>query len=327
MNWRRGIIFVAACALLAAAASALWWWSRDQGVCHSCVEYTMSDAQEMPTAIAVADDGAAWFSLDSGRSIGLLRDGKIERIDLGRRVQEAIGLDVDREGNAWMANAPTVSVLRIKRTGEVSETALGTPIGRMARLAVAADDSVWFAEASAFSFSRIKDGVLKRHVISAARGGPYGVAVSADGTAWGTLQSGNKLVRISPSSEISEIELPTRAAAPTDVAVAPDGAVWLLEFRSNKVARYADGKFTEFDIAGEFAGLSGLAVAADGSVWFGLLRRGALGCLKNGKFSSLRLPREDARPYTLTADRTGSIWYADISGVVGKVPAASVAAR
>jgi virginiamycin B lyase len=101
----------------------------------------------------------------------------------------------------------------------------------------------------------------------------------------------------------------------------------VLEFRANKVAHYRDGKFEEFDVGGEFAGLSGLTIAKDGSIWFGLLRRSTLGCIKNGKLSTLKLPRADARPYTLAADQSGNVWYADISGVVGKVPESVVKSR
>ena len=272
-------------------------------------------------------DGAVWFSIDAAHGLGLLRDGKVERIDIGRRTPEPIGLDVDGQGNAWLANAATASILRVSRAGEVIETMLNTPIARTGRLAIGRDGSVWFAESTAYSFSSIRDGKLSRHAISAVRGGPYGIAVAQDGVAWGTLQSGNKLVRISVDGAMSEYEIPTRAGTPTDVAVAQDGSVWALEFRANKIARFHNEKFDEFDVGGEFAGLSGLAIAKDGSVWFGLLRRGALGCIKNGKMSALRLPRADARPYTLASDGSGNIWYADISGVVGKVPESVVKSR
>jgi virginiamycin B lyase len=146
--------------------------------------------------------------------------------------------------------------------------------------------------------------------------------VDVHGTVWGTLQSGNALVRISPAGQITEIEVPTRASTPTDIAVDATGAVWFLEFRANKVGRYADGRFTEFQVPGdEKAALTGLAVAPDGAVWFGMLRTQGLGRLRHGVFKAFRLPRSNARPYSVAVDAAGNVWYADLSGWLGMLPA------
>jgi virginiamycin B lyase len=146
------------------------------------------------------------------------------------------------------------------------------------------------------------------------------VSVASDGTVWATLQSANQLLRIAPSGELTQFDVPTQGAAPTDVAVDRHGEVWLLEFRGNKVARFADGKFTEFSLPEGNAAPSGITVAPDGAVWFGILRGGGLGRLRDGKITFFKLPRENARPYTLAADTKGNVWYADISGYVGMIP-------
>jgi virginiamycin B lyase len=108
---------------------------------------------------------------------------------------------------------------------------------------------------------------------------------------------------------------------PTDVAVAPDGAVWFVEFRGNSIGRFQDGQFVSFTVAEENAGLSGIAVAADGAVWFGMLRAGSLGRLRDDELETFKLPRADARPYSVAIDRDGNLWYADIHGYVGMLPA------
>jgi virginiamycin B lyase len=82
-----------------------------------------------------------------------------------------------------------------------------------------------------------------------------------------------------------------------------------------------DGKFSDFEVAKENAGLSGLTVAPDGAVWFGMMRNSSLGRLRDGRVETFRLPRDNARPYTIAADPGGNIWYADISGYVGMLPA------
>jgi virginiamycin B lyase len=306
--------------LLVAGALAAWRLSPHR---IAVVEYPMTVATDIPTAVAAAPDGSVWFTIDFGEGVGLVRDGRVQRLPKKGRNVEPIGLGVDAKGTAWFTDPSAIAVLSMTSSGELQSFPLGTPIARLARLAVAPDGAVWFAESTAYSITRLKDGVFQRHDIQSVRGGPYGVAVGADGTVWATLQSANQLIRITPSGEITQYDLPTPGASPTDVAVDAKGGVWVIEFRGNKIAHFADGKFTEYALPEGKAAPSGIAVALDGSIWFGILRGGGLGRLRGGKIDFVPLPRENARPYTLAADAKGDIWYADISGFVGMVPASA----
>ncbi len=303
--------------LLVAAALAWKLWPRRP----AAVEYPMTVATDIPTAVAVAPDGSVWFTIDFGEGIGLVREGSVQRLPKKGRNVEPIGLGVDASGAAWFTDPSAIAVLRMSPAGELQSFPLGTPIARLARLAVAPDGAVWFAESTAYSITRLKDGVLQRHDIQSVRGGPYGVAVAADGTVWATLQSANQLMRIAPSGEITQYDMPTPGASPTDVAVDPKGGVWVIEFRGNRVAHFAEGKFSEYPLPESKAAPSGIVVAPDGAVWFGILRGGGLGRLRDGRIEVFPLPRENARPYTLAAAANGDIWYADISGFVGMIPA------
>jgi virginiamycin B lyase len=305
--------------VVAVAAFALYS-VREHGSGHA-VEYPMLVASDIPTTVAAAPDGTIWFTIDFGEGVGLVRDGKVQRVPKpGGRNVEPIGLAVDANGAAWVTDPAKVAITRVTASGDAQSLPLGTPVARLARLAVAPDGSVWFAESTAFSITRLKDGKLDRHEFKSLRGGPYGVAVAADGTVYGTLQSGNQLLRIAPSGEMSEFDLPTPSAAPTDVAVDRQGNVWVVEFSANKIARFSDGKFTEFALPKDKAAPSGITVSADGSVWFGVLRGAALGRLHDGQMTFTKLPRDNARPYSVAADAAGNVWYADISGYVGMVP-------
>jgi virginiamycin B lyase len=117
------------------------------------------------------------------------------------------------------------------------------------------------------------------------------------------------------------VNLPRPGAVPTDIAIAPGGAVWFVQFRGNSIGRLQDGEFTEFAVAQGNAGLTGLAVADDGAVWFGMLRAGSLGRLRDGEVKTFKLPRDDARPYSVAVDPEGNVGYADIRGYVGMLPA------
>lgn len=286
------------------------------------VEYPMMVSNDIPTAVAVAPDGTVWFTIGFADAVGMIREGKMQRLPKPKQNVEPVGLAVDKQGAAWFTDPTEVLISRIVPSGEINSFSLGTPIARLGRLAIAPDGAVWFAESTTYGFSRLKDGVLTRNVPKSVRGGPYGVAVDAKGVVWGTLQNGNQLIRIEPGREIVEYEIPTPGSSPSDVTVDPDGNVWVVEFRGNKIAKFSNGKFAEFTVPGEWAGLSGLAATADGAVWFGMLRRHAIGRLRDGEFKIFDLPRKDARPYTLSTDHTGNVWYADISGFVGMLKAA-----
>lgn len=305
--------------VLAVAAAAVWLWRPFGARGAKFIEYPMTVATDIPTAVAVAPDGSVWFSIDFSDAVGVVRGGKVERFVKPSRSTEPIGIAVDTGGKAWVTDAATVSIVGMSAAGEQQSVKLGTPIARLGRMAAAPDGSVWFAEGSAYSITRLKNGELKRHEIDSVRGGPYGVAVAADGTVWATLQGANALLRIAPDGKMTEHEIPTPGVSPTDVAVDAAGTVWFLEFRTDKIGKFRDGKFEELALPEAKLGLTGLALAPDGAVWFGMLRKGSIGRLRDGKFAEFKLPRERARPYSVAVDRSGNVWYADISGFVGRL--------
>ncbi|HXZ16249.1 MAG TPA: hypothetical protein VEH77_09820 [Roseiarcus sp.] len=285
------------------------------------VEYAMSEPMDTPTAVAVASDGTVWFTLDLAAAIGRIRNGKLERLPTPSQNVDPMGVGVGPDGSAWFTDNGGHGISRVSPAGVVSTFPLNTPIVRLGRLAVGPDGAVWFAEDSGYSISRIKEGRLTRHVFDSPRGGPYGVAVGWDGTVWATLKSGDQLLHVGLDDAMAAVDVPQRAAVPTDIAVAKDGAVWFIEERQNRIAAFKDGAFEEFDgPAGDV--FSGLAVAEDGSVWFGMLRSGSLGRLRHGRIDAFKLPREHARPCSLAVDPVGNVWYADITGYVGMLLAA-----
>ena len=320
---RRSLILVVVALALVIAAAFFWRMRGGSGSAGDFVEYPMTVANDIPTTVAAGPDNTIWFTIGFADAVGMIRDGKIKRLPKKKQSVEPVGLAVDADGAAWFTDPTEVLISRIVPSGEIKSFPLGTPISRLGRLAIAPDGAVWFAESTAYGFTRLKDGVLTRNVPKSVRGGPYGVTVDAKGNVWGTLQSGNQLVKIVPGQEIAEYEIPTPGSSPSDVAADKNGNVWVVEFRSNKIAKFSDGKFSEFTVPGEWSGLSGIAAAEDGSVWFGMLRGHALGRLRDGQFRIVELPRKDARPYTVAIDKTGNVWYADISGFVGMLKASA----
>lgn len=319
MRGRVGVLAGLAIVLALAVAATIWWWSGRADA--RFVEYAMLDPRDVPTAIAASPDGSVWFTIDFANAIGRVRDGKLERFVEEQTNGAPIGIAAAADGSAWYTDAPAGQVTRISASGELTSVTLETPVTRIGQIAAATDGSVWFTEASAYSVTHLKDGKLERHPIDSIRGAPLGIAVGADGTVWVTLQAANQLLRIGADRSMQTFDIPTRGSSPGDVAVASDGTVWFLEFRGNKIGRFADGRFEEFSAGEESAGLTGLALAPDGAVWAGMLRKGSLARLKGGRLREFRLPREDARPYGVAVDRAGNVWYTDIRGFVGMLPA------
>jgi virginiamycin B lyase len=313
--------YVAVLALALIAALGLWRLAGPHAA--GVVEFKMPEPRDTPTVLAVAPDGAVWFTIDFAAAIGRLREGKVERLPLPKVNIEPIGIAIAPDGAAWFTDSEARQVSRMAPDGKITSITLETPVVRLGKIAVGRDGAVWFAEATAFSITRIKDGKVKRHIIESARGGPLGVAVAPDGSAWATLQSANQLLHITPDGQMNAIDIPTRSSSPGDITVDGNGVVWFNEFRGNRIGRLADGRIDEFPLGAESVGVTGLAVAADGSVWFGMLRKGSLGRLREGKVTEFKLPREAARPYSVGVDGAGNVWYTDITGYVGMLPASA----
>lgn len=319
----RAIISVAVLILALIAAYAFWWRPSAQ-VEAKITEWPMLDSKDIPTVIATGTEGSVWFTIDFADAIGRVRGEKIERLKKPTGNLEPIGLAVANDGSAWFTDAQAKQVSHISADGKIDSITLEMPIAKLGQIAIAPDGSPWFAEGSAYSITRIKDGKLDRRVIESQRGGPFGVTVARDGTVWATLQAGNQILRIATDGAMKSFDIPTRNSSPSDIAVDGQGSVWFVQFRGNKLGKMSGEKFEEFSLGEQNAGPTGLAVARDGSVWMGLLREGKLARFKNGKFERIDLPRPNARPYSVAVDKEGNLWYTDISGFVGKIPAALV---
>ena len=222
----------------------------------------MLEPGDVPIAIAASPGGGVWFTIDSANAIGRVRNGKMERFVEEKTNGEPIGIAAAVDGSAWYTDAPAGQITHILPDGEVHSVSLDRPLARIGQIAIAPDGAVWFTEASAYSVTRLKDGTFERHVIDRIRGVALGVAVSGDGMVWATLQAANQLLRIALDGSMQTFDIPTRGSSPSEVAVDKDGAVWFLEFRGNKIGRFAGGRFDEFPMGTEHAGLTGLALAS-----------------------------------------------------------------
>jgi virginiamycin B lyase len=324
--WHRPVWLVPATIVLVAGLGVLVWRfspRSDPGF----IEYRMLVKTDIPTALAVAPDGAVWFTIEFSDAIAVFRNGKIERFPKGTQNLEPLGLAVDAGGGAWYTDTPKRAISRISPDGSIRSFPLSTPIVNLGRLAVAPDGAVWFADVTTASVTQLQHGVFMRHDVGSLGAPPYGIAVDTGGTVWTTLQGKDKLARISSDGQVTELDVPTHSSGLGDIVVDQSGAVWFLELRANKIGRFGEGRFTEFMIPTPSAGPTALAAAPDGSVWFTELSAGRLGRLREGRVTEFRLPRADSRPFGVTVDMANNVWYTDLSGWLGMLPAVAAKAQ
>jgi virginiamycin B lyase len=274
---------------------------------------------DIPTAIAVAPNGTVWFTIEFSDAIGVFQGGRIQRIRKKDQNLEALGLAADGTDGAWVTDTTARAISRILADGEVRSFPLSTPIARLGRLAVAPDGAVWFADILMASVTRLQNGAFTAHSVGQQGATPYGIALDRSGNVWTTLQGPDKLGRISSRGELTTFDLPTRNSGLGDLAIDQSEAVWFLELRTNKIGRFAEGRFAEFEVPTPSAGLASLAAAPDGSVWFTELGVGKLGQVKNGQVFEFSLPRANSRPFGVAVDATNAVWYTDLRGWLGRL--------
>ena len=59
-------------------------WLHTLWVWRGLTDYPMEHPRDIPTAVAVGQDGVVWFTLDFADAIGVFRQGRIQRVPKGR---------------------------------------------------------------------------------------------------------------------------------------------------------------------------------------------------------------------------------------------------
>src|SRR5262252_9346312 len=72
-------VLYAALALVVVIVGAAVAWKLLPGKT-TVVEYPMSVPTDIPTAVAAGPDGSVWFTIDFGEGLGLIKDGKLQKV-------------------------------------------------------------------------------------------------------------------------------------------------------------------------------------------------------------------------------------------------------
>src|SRR6185312_9146581 len=97
---RRWPVWLPMSVLLAVAIGVPVWLS-DFRSAPQFSEYPMLVRTDIPAAVAVAPDGAVWFTIEFSDAIGVFRNGQVHRIPTGNLNLEPLGLAADGTDGAW----------------------------------------------------------------------------------------------------------------------------------------------------------------------------------------------------------------------------------
>jgi virginiamycin B lyase len=119
------------------------------------------------------------------------------------------------------------------------------------------------------------------------------ITAGSDGNLWlGVLTNSGpgKVVRISPSGQITEFSLTDPAGAIVDITGGPDGALWFTEQSASKIGRITtSGVLTEYSLQPN-SGPIGITVGWDRAIWFTEGNAGKVGRLSGGPLAATAIP-------------------------------------
>ncbi len=126
---------------------------------------------------------------------------------------------------------------------------------------------------------------------------------------------------------LTDFGTPTANSGPLGIGAGPDGNVWFIEYRSNKVARITPaGVVTEFAVPTGTPRLSGIVAGADGNLWATEYYPNKIARITpSGVVTEFPIPTSNSGPDGITLGPDGNVWFAEfLAGKVGRVTPAGV---
>lgn len=230
-----------------------------------------------PRDPSVADDGRIWFVGQGGDYAAVFdpADASFNRFDL----PDGAGphtIYVTRDQELWYTGNRDAHLGRIDpESGEITRVDMPGENLRDPHTIFEDDQGrLWFTAQWANKIGRYDrvSGEIVHVDVPTPRARPYGIEVDEDGTAWVVLLGTNKLARVSPDMELTEIDLPREQARPRRIAITGRG-IWYGDYAEGYLGVYAPG---------------------------------------SGEFREWRIsPAADSGPYAMAADAAGRIWLVE----------------
>ena len=238
-------------------------------------EWTVPWPDTRPRDPTVAGDGRVWFVGQAGDYAAVFdpETEEFTRYDL----PDGAGphtIYVTTDDEVWYTGNKAAHIGRIDaETGEIVER-VDMPEGELADPHTFYEDSqgrLWFTAQWANQVGRYdrETGEIEFVDVPTGNARPYGIEIDDNDIAWVDLLGTNKLARITPEMELTEIELPRAEARPRRIAIT-DRGIWYGDYARGYLGVYDpdSGGFEEWSISPpEQSGPYAMADDGQGRIW------------------------------------------------------------
>ncbi len=227
------------------------------------------DGLDVVGAVAVADDGSAWFAAGTGRVGHATVAGELTIIE-SPSIDQIVDLVAGPDGAMWFVDLAGDRIGRITPAGVVEEVA-AAPGPRA--IVVGPDGALWHADEGSPAIGRVGPAGALAPIARAATGGLIDLTIGVDGAAWVVPDGAQAVERVTAAGQRTVVPV-AGDEAPQRIVTGPDGNLWLSLLGDGVVvaARLTPaGELTVLRDAG-YGGTAahGLAAGSDGSVTLGL---------------------------------------------------------
>lgn len=273
---------------IAAGADGIWFTEYsapviDELPLDGAVKQIALDRDSFPERLAVARDGAVWFTDPQADRIGRIFPGHAaaDYYAVPSPKSGPAGIAAARDGSIWFTeHAANQVAIFVPPGADLMERGWhgfkefklpqgGGPAGIVA----AADGSVWFAENSGNRIGRIAidpeagQPRINEYALPVPHSHPNGVAAGSDGNIYFTELTANRIGRVTPHGQISEMVLPVHSPA-LDIAAGPDKTIWMTVPKAHSVCRLRPGASLTAFFLPNTAIPAFIAGGTDGNLYF-----------------------------------------------------------
>jgi len=276
-------------------------------------------AGSRPHDVAPAADGGVWYTAQRTGELGWLDPvtGVTRHIDLGPG-SAPHGVIVGPDGAPWITDSGLNAIVRVDpATDRVEVYPLPAEVG-YANLNTAVfgrEGTLWFTGQSGF-YGRLVVSTGELQVFSAPGGrGPYGITVTPGGDVYYASLAGNHIARIDTGTgEATRIEPPTAGQGARRVWSDSAGNIWVSEWNSGQLSRYApdEATWSDWRLPGEAPRAYAVYVDEDDGVWVTDFGGNAIVFFDPAleQFTTFPLERSGASVRQLLG-RPGEVWGAE----------------
>lgn len=284
-------------------------------------EYVIPDTTAFPNDLAIAADGAVWYTDRFTSRIGHLNPetGEIRQYETPTPGSAPYGITIADDGSVWYAGSRAGALGRLDpATGEIAEHRVGDggPHG-----VVAVGPRIWFTMRRSGGYGWLDRETHETRIFDFQEPeghapqdrGPYALVAAPGHALWFTAMGNAALFRVDTrDGSLRRYDLGTRGW-PRRLAIGGNGGVWYGNFPGSRLGRLVPrtGEVEEIQLVKRPAEPYGIAVAPDGRVWFNEARNGRMLGYDpaTDEFRALAIPTPGAIVRGMAVDAVrGRIW-------------------